>query len=66
MNRLGLYDGTLQMFIERSRDPDLERLRFLRWLVERGRLEHGVAGPPSGSYWQAAPSDPAERSPVAA
>jgi len=26
----------------------LDRLIFLRWLADQGRLEHEVAGPPSG------------------
>lgn len=42
------YDGDLQMFVQASRDPDAERLRFLRWLAEQGRLEHDVAGPAGG------------------
>jgi hypothetical protein len=42
------YDGDLQMFVEPSREPDLTRLTFLRWLVERRRLEHGPAGAPCG------------------
>jgi hypothetical protein len=42
------YDPTLQMFVEDGREPDLRHLRFLRWLAERGQLEHEIAGPPSG------------------
>jgi hypothetical protein len=42
------YDGDLQMFVQAPRDLDTERLRFLRWLAERGRLEHEVAGPAGG------------------
>jgi hypothetical protein len=42
------YDGDLQMFVQTSCEPDTDRLRFLRWLAERGRLEHEVAGPASG------------------
>jgi hypothetical protein len=48
MKSLGRYDSALQMFVESPREPDLARLTFLRWLVERGRLEHGPAGAPSG------------------
>ena len=40
------YDGELQMLVEEPRDASLEHLHFLRWLAERGRLEHPVAGPP--------------------
>lgn len=42
------YDGTLQMFVEERREPDVPRLRFMRWLAEQGRLEHGIAGAPAG------------------
>jgi hypothetical protein len=40
MEALGRYDGSLQMFVEEPRDADVARLRFLRWLVEHGRLEY--------------------------
>jgi hypothetical protein len=38
------------MFADEPRDVDLAHLRFLRWLAERGWLEHGPAGPPAGLY----------------
>jgi hypothetical protein len=44
------YDGDLQMFREIARPVDMAYLRFLRWLVEQGRLEHAPAGPPSGPF----------------
>ena len=44
------YDGDLQMFCNAAQEPNLESLRFIRWLVEQGRLEHDAAGPPSGEY----------------
>jgi hypothetical protein len=44
------YDGDLQMFCDSERKPDIEKLRFIRWLVEQGQLEHAVAGPPCGEY----------------
>ena len=50
MKVLGQYDGSLQMFVAEPRDPDTARLRFLRWLVEHGKLEHEPAGPPCGKY----------------
>ncbi|MBA2448129.1 MAG: hypothetical protein H0V51_08895 [Chloroflexi bacterium] len=50
MQALGPYDGRLQMFIQELPEPDARRLRFLRWLAERGHLEHAIAGPPDGSY----------------
>lgn len=54
MKALGRYDGSLQMFVEERRRPDLARLRFLRWLAERGRLEHEPAGSAGGEYAAAA------------
>ena len=42
------YDGDLQMFCEEPREINVAHLRFLRWLIEQGRLEHLPAGPPSG------------------
>jgi hypothetical protein len=44
------YDGDLEMFREPPPPVDEARLRFLRWLAERGRLEHLPAGPPSGAF----------------
>lgn len=49
-NKYGIYDPTLQMFAQAPRDPDLTRLGFLRWLAERGLLEHPAEGPSSGEY----------------
>jgi hypothetical protein len=48
MKAVGQYDGSLQMFVEETRDIDLRRLTFVRWLVEHDRLEHPVSGPSSG------------------
>jgi len=42
------FDGDLQMFREAPKTINMEHLRFLRWLVEQGRLEHAVAGPSTG------------------
>jgi hypothetical protein len=56
MKALGRYDGSLQMFVQERRRPDLARLRFLRWLAERGRLEHEPAGSAGGEYAAAAGS----------
>ena len=44
------YDGELQMFCDTAREANLEALRFMRWMVEQGRLEHDAAGPPTGEY----------------
>jgi len=48
MKAVGLYDGNLQMFCEPARELNLGKLRFLRWLAEHDRLEHGPLGPASG------------------
>ncbi len=48
MKNLSVYDGELGMFREAPRPVDTAHLYFLRWLVERGRLEHPTAGPPCG------------------
>ena len=45
-----LYDGNLQMFVEKPREPDFTRLAFLRWLGEQGLLEHEIFGPSSGPF----------------
>ena len=50
MEAVGRYVSALQMFVEEPREPDLNRLTFLRWLVENDRLEHGVTGPASGEF----------------
>jgi hypothetical protein len=42
------YDNDLKMFREPSKDANMGHLRFMRWLGEQGRLEHAVAGPPTG------------------
>jgi len=65
MKALGQYDGSLQMFIQTPREPDARHLQFLRWLVEHGDCEHGVAGPPGGPYAPSTPDPWAER-PLAA
>jgi len=36
------------MFVEETREPDMTRLTFLRWLIEHDRMEHPVVGPASG------------------
>lgn len=43
------WDADLQMEIEAPHVVDLHHVEFLRWLAERGRLEHAVAGPSSGA-----------------
>ena len=57
------YDRDLQMFREPSREPDLGILRFLRWLAERGELEHDVSGASSGELAGLVESVPAEIDP---
>lgn len=50
------FDGDLQMFCEASKPVNMAHLRFLRWLVEHGRLEHLPARPSA--------SEPAEPTPA--
>jgi hypothetical protein len=50
MKGQGLYDKELQMFCETAGEPNLAKLGFLRWLVERGKLEHEAAGQPAGEF----------------
>jgi len=47
------YDGEVQMFVEKQREVDLAHLRFLRWLAERGNLEHAPVGRSNGAYARA-------------
>jgi hypothetical protein len=42
------YDSDLHMLRETPQPIQLARLGFLRWLGEQDKLEHPVAGPPSG------------------
>ncbi|MBI4067059.1 hypothetical protein HY407_01645 [Candidatus Gottesmanbacteria bacterium] len=37
-----------QKFDQEPGEPKMAHLQFLRWLAERGELEHRVAGPPAG------------------
>jgi hypothetical protein len=48
MAAMGPYDSALQMFVQTPQPIDMSRLTFMRWLAERGRLEHHIAGPSSG------------------
>jgi hypothetical protein len=50
MNAPQLYDGELQMFVEEPRQPNQRYLEFLRWLAERGRLEHRPVSAPMGPF----------------
>ena len=44
------YDTELQMFVDQPREASISRLRFMRWLGERGQLEHKTAGVSAGEY----------------
>ncbi len=44
------YDRELKMFVEPPRPVNYGKLYFLRWLAVRGKLEHSVAGQPSGPF----------------
>ncbi len=65
MKVLAGYDGALQMLIEAPRDVGVRRLRFLRWLVERGELEDDGAGPLRGRHIAAVPAGPDDSAPPA-
>ena len=38
------------MFVEEPGDVDVVCLIFLRWLDEKGKLEHKMAGPSAGRF----------------
>lgn len=44
------YDPELQMFRDGPREPNIGKLRFLRWLVEGGKLGYGIIGQATGIY----------------
>jgi hypothetical protein len=44
------YDASLQTFVHQPRGINVRRLRFLRWLAERGLLEHRPVGPSDGAF----------------
>jgi hypothetical protein len=50
MSERPAYDTELGMFVDSTREPDCAHLRFLRWLVEQGLLEHEAASLPTGEY----------------
>lgn len=58
MEHMIRYDGDLEMFCEAPRAINVAHLRFLRWLIEQGRLEHLPAGPPSGAFAAGDPARP--------
>lgn len=45
-----LYDKELQMFREAATEPNLDKLRFLRWLATHDKLEHQAAGQSVGEF----------------
>lgn len=50
MQTVPSYDGDLEMFRELPASVNVAHLRFLRWLIEQGRLEHPPAGPTTGIF----------------
>jgi hypothetical protein len=66
MNGKNTYDGTLQMFVQQPPTVDLQRLRFLRWLAERGLLEHRPVGPIDGPFARLDDNPPNDRYPLVA
>jgi hypothetical protein len=63
---MGPYDSSLQMFVQTPPPIDMTRLTFLRWLAEKGRLEHRIAGPSSGPLVNQANAQPTPDVSVAA
>lgn len=47
---LNRFDPDTHMYKEIAHEPDISKLRFLRWLGEQGRLEHGIESLPKGEY----------------
>lgn len=45
---LGPYNTELKLFKEPFHGFDYPKLRFLRWMVINGRLEHPASGNPTG------------------
>lgn len=45
---VGRFDTALHMFVLPPAALNRRRVGFLRWLAERGELEHRVEGAPSG------------------
>lgn len=51
------YDSDLQMFKQPAKALDWSRLCFLRALAENNRLEHSIAGDPSGAALEGRTAD---------
>lgn len=65
--KLGMYDGSLQMFVDEPRKISLPHLGFFRWLVEHERVEDAaIHGPASGRYAQQIPMTDHDPLPLAA
>lgn len=46
--KLGKFDTALHMYVDEPRILSLNHLAYLRYLAERGDLEHAVESAPSG------------------
>jgi hypothetical protein len=55
------YDASLQMFVQQPRGINVGWLRFLRWLAERGLLEHRLVGPRDGAFARLTGDPPDDR-----
>jgi hypothetical protein len=60
MKEVGRYDTAMQMFVQKARETDLGRAKFMRWLAENHRLEQPQAGPAGGYLALAAGLDDSE------
>ncbi len=50
MKNVQRYEGDLDDFRDLPVGVNVAHLRFLRWLIEQGRLEHPAAGPSTGMF----------------
>ena len=58
MPALGRYCTQTHMFVKPPATLDRKRVGFLRWLAERGELEHRVESAPSGPLTDDLPPTP--------
>ncbi len=50
MKELGRYDTDLQMFVEKPREVNMNHLRFMRDLMEKGKFGRQPIGVPKGEF----------------
>lgn len=50
MKEIGRYDTSLQMFVEKPHEVDMNHLRFMRFKAERGDFGYKPVSVPRGDY----------------